>query len=109
MTLTSGDSLQHQFFVDYNGDSIPNSLIEPESDPFTATINYQFTVTPSQGNFAYYCLFHPVLMHGLFRVYPPGRIPEFPQAIILPLFITATLLATVIVHERRKHSTKSET
>lgn len=104
LTLTSADG-PHQFYVDYNGDEIPNSLMEPASGFFTATtINFQFTVSPSQGNFTYYCSFHQGTMHGLFRVYPPGGIPEFPQAIILPLFIAVTLLAAAIVHKRRKHS-----
>jgi len=56
MELTSTDLLQHSFWVDYNGNGVPD-VGEPNSPLFSGTINYTFTA--SVGVTApYYCGIH---------------------------------------------------
>ena len=98
LTLTSQDKVTHQFFVDYNGNGVPDSG-EPESPSFTGTIVYKFTAN-TVGNVTYYCVFHPSVMHGPFHVLP--AIPEFPRLVFLPLFMMLTLLAVVLFKHRRQ-------
>lgn len=68
LTLTSQDGFPHQFFVDYNGNAIPDAG-EPTSPQFSSTINFQFTATVA-GNFTYRCAIHPFVMFGSFIVTP---------------------------------------
>jgi plastocyanin len=94
LTLTSQDGLPHQFFVDYNGNGLPNPPAEPESPQFTGTIVYSFTAN-TVGNVTYYCAIHPSIMNGPFHVLP--GIPEFPALLFLPIFMMLTLLAVVLL------------
>lgn len=66
LTLTSLDGLPHQFFVDYNGNLVPDTG-EPTSPVFSATTTYIFIANTS-GTYDYYCAFHPAIMHGTFIV-----------------------------------------
>ncbi len=70
LTLTSQDSLLHNFFVDYNGDMAP-SAGEPKSPDFTTTTKYVFTVDTT-GSFTYYCQYHKISMYGAFVVNSPS-------------------------------------
>jgi len=72
LDLTSADGFTHNFFVDYDGNTLP-SLDEPKSPDFTSTINYEF-VAEISGTFAYYCQYHSFVMFGTFRVQAPTRI-----------------------------------
>jgi plastocyanin len=58
--LTSTDSLTHAFFVDYNGNAVPDAS-EPLSSNFnspTVPITFSFSIT-QVGTFTYYCKYHP--------------------------------------------------
>jgi plastocyanin len=72
LTLTSQDGLAHQFFVDYNNNSVADSG-EPSSVTFTGTITYSF-IADTLGNFKYRCTFHPTVMLGNLKVTIPGDI-----------------------------------
>jgi hypothetical protein len=75
LTLTSVDGVTHNFFVDYNGDKIPNPG-EPKSADFPAppyyipTINYKFTAN-TVGTFKYYSYYDQDIMNGTFIVIEP--------------------------------------
>jgi hypothetical protein len=97
LTLTSQDGLPHQFFVDYNNNSIIDSG-EPHSVSFFGTIVFSFTVD-TLGNFTYRCAVHPLTMFGDFKVWNP--IPEFPGLIVVPVFVVLTLLAVVLFRRKR--------
>jgi hypothetical protein len=98
LTLISHDGAPHQFFVDYNNDSILQP-IEPQSSVFTNSSDFQFTADLN-GTFVYRCSIHPATMYGTIIV-NEIPIPEF-QTLILPFFIVATLLAVIVF--RRKHN-----
>jgi plastocyanin len=66
LTLTSADGLQHKFFIDYNGNGIPDAG-EPTSAPFTTTISLLINASVI-GTFRYFCAFHPNIMYGTFTV-----------------------------------------
>jgi len=66
LTLFSYDGMEHQFFVDYNNNSLVD-VGEPMSPIFTASTFYAFNATVS-GTFTYRCAFHPSLMYGVFTV-----------------------------------------
>lgn len=66
LTLTSADGLQHKFFIDYNGNGIPDAN-EPTSEPFATTTSLQFNASVA-GKFKYLCAFHPSIMYGTFTV-----------------------------------------
>jgi plastocyanin len=70
LTLTSADGLTHRFFVDYNGNGIPDPG-EPASAPFASTTGFQFNASVA-GTFRYYCAFHPGVMSGTFAVQTAG-------------------------------------
>ncbi len=56
MELTSTDGLQHTFWVDYNGNGVPD-VGEPNSPLFSGTINYTFTANVAV-TAPYYCGVH---------------------------------------------------
>jgi plastocyanin len=66
LTLTSVDGLQHKFFIDYNGNGIPDAD-EPTSVPFTTTTSLLINASVA-GTFKYFCAFHPNIMYGTFTV-----------------------------------------
>jgi len=103
MTLYSQDGGQHQFFVDYNNNSLLNNG-EPFSPYITSSTvgtNFEFNATLS-GTFTYRCNVHPSMMYGTIIIEP--AVPEFPPILILPLFIAATV--AVAVAYRTKSSAK---
>jgi heme/copper-type cytochrome/quinol oxidase subunit 2 len=58
--LTSTDSFTHAFFVDYNGNTMPDPN-EPLSSNFnspTVPTTFSFIIT-QVGTFTYYCKYHP--------------------------------------------------
>ncbi len=97
LTLVSQDGFPHQFFVDYNNNSVADAG-EPASPQFSGTIVFGFNATNS-GNFTYRCNFHPSIMFGMFTV--NQTVPEFTSLIILPLFAVATLLAAIVYRTKR--------
>jgi len=100
LTLISQDGIQHQFFVDYNNNGVLDAG-EPHSSPFTSTTVFGFNATTS-GTFTYRCAAHPSIMYGTLKV--QQAVTEFSPSLILPLFIVATIAATVAI--RMKSSTK---
>ena len=69
--LTSSDSSTHAFFVDYNGNAMPD-LNEPLSSNFnspTVSITFSFIVT-QVGTFTYYCSYHPNMTGTLHSAMP---------------------------------------
>lgn len=97
LTLVSQDSFPHQFFVDYNNNSVADAG-EPKSPQFSGTIVFGFNATDS-GSFTYRCNFHPSIMFGTFIV--NQAVPEFPSFMFLPLFAVATLLAAIVYKTKR--------
>lgn len=69
LSLQSGDSLYHMFYVDYDNDSFLDSG-EPASPFFTfANMTFSFTAD-TVGNFTYYDAYHQYKMFGLLCVNP---------------------------------------
>ena len=69
--LTSSDSLTHAFFVDYNGNAMPDPS-EPLSPNFnspTVPITFRFMIT-QVGTFTYYCRYHPNMTGTLHSATP---------------------------------------
>jgi len=69
--LTSTDSLTHAFFVDYNGNAMPDPN-EPLSSNFnsqTIPITFSFIIT-QVGTFTYYCKYHPNMTGTLHSAVP---------------------------------------
>jgi len=73
LTLTSSDLVLHNFFVDYNGNKIPD-IGEPLSRGFgdicPPTINYKF-IANKTGKFKYYSYYDMNIMYGNFTVIDP--------------------------------------
>ncbi|MGB8779147.1 MAG: hypothetical protein WCD81_00670 [Candidatus Bathyarchaeia archaeon] len=97
LTLHSQDGLPHQFFLDYNNNSVINQG-EPNSTAFSLSTVFGFNATTS-GTFTYRCAVHPSIMYGTLIVVP--TVPEFSPSLILPLFIVATIAATVAYRTKR--------
>jgi heme/copper-type cytochrome/quinol oxidase subunit 2 len=69
--LTSSDSSTHAFFVDYNGNAMPDQS-EPLSPNFnspTVSITFSFMIT-QVGIFTYYCKYHPNMTGTLHSATP---------------------------------------
>src|SRR5260370_14211239 len=69
--LTSSDSLTHAFFVDYNGNAMPDPS-EPLSPNFNspaAPITFSFMII-QVGTFTYYCRYHPNMTGTLHSATP---------------------------------------
>jgi len=97
LTLISHDGLQHQFYVDYNNNSVLDAG-EPHSTPFTTTTVFGFNAT-TNGNFTYRCNVHPTMMFGTLIV--QKAVPEFSPVLILPLFMAVTIVAAFAYRTRR--------
>ena len=69
--LTSSDSLTHAFFVDYNGNAMPdaNEPISPNFNSPTVPITFSFMIT-QVGTFTYYCKYHPNMTGTLHSATP---------------------------------------
>ena len=67
--LTSSDGLPHEFYIDYNGNDVPDTG-EPTSPAFNTDVNFTFT-TVVAGTFTYRCSFHPATMVGTWMVNGP--------------------------------------
>jgi len=73
LTLTSFDHLLHNFFVDYNGNKIPDTgepLSRDFGEAFPDTINYKF-IADKTGKFKYYSWYDVDIMYGNFTVIDP--------------------------------------
>jgi len=73
MTLYSADGVRHNFYVDYNGNGMPDTG-EPLSADFrssTIPITYDFTATSTPGTYAYICDYHANNQFGSFIVGAP--------------------------------------
>jgi hypothetical protein len=97
LTLFSQDGLGHEFFVDYNNNSLVDPG-EPVSPSFSTSIVFGFNATRA-GVFTYLCRFYPSIMHGTFVVTP--AVPEYSNAVIVSLF-TITTLVLLVTHSRRR-------
>jgi len=97
LTLHSYDGMQHQFFLDYNNNSVLDAG-EPASNPFTSTTVFGFNATIS-GTFTYRCAVHPSIMYGTLIV--QQAVSEFSPFLILPLFIAATTAVAVVCRTKR--------
>ena len=97
LTLISYDGVTHQFFVDYNNNSVIDPG-EPRSDAFSSSTNFGFNATIS-GTFTYRCAVHPSIMYGTLIV--QQAVPEFSPFLILPLFIAATVAVAVVCRTKR--------
>jgi len=100
LTLISNDGVTHRFFVSYTNSSSWSSG-DPESQGFSATLNYQFVATDTIGTYQYHCAFHPDMMWGYFRVAAAGTIPEFPS-LIAPLLLAAGTIIAAVAYKRKR-------
>ncbi len=76
MSLTSGDSFNHNWGVDYNGNGFIDDA-EPISSNFGSTgTTYTFTATTTPGTYRYWCFIHKGPMFGNFIVQSPA-VPDF--------------------------------
>ena len=87
-TLTSADLQTYNFFVDYNGDKLPNGD-EPKSPDFCGppyywpTINFEFTAGRT-GTFTYYCKYDESTMYGSIIMQPtPTSTTEIGRQTVL--------------------------
>ncbi len=87
MTLISQDLANHEFYVDYDNDTMID-YNEPDSGLFNTEINLTF-IADTNGTFTYYDYENPTTMFGTFIV--TSTIPEFSSLMILPLLVVATL------------------
>ena len=115
VTLTSADGLQHEFFIDYNGNGVPDAD-EPMSEPFTNTTS--LLVKPSvAGTFKYFCALHPSVMYGTFMVvngsiqvstqvltsFAPATVLAIGAAVAVLVAAAATVLVIMIEHDHHRH------
>lgn len=74
MNLISANGVRHNFYVDYNGNGIPDPS-EPISPDFSTSVVHTFTAGIA-GSFTYYCDYHAGKMFGTFDVQaPPANTP----------------------------------
>ncbi len=74
LSIIGVDNLHHKFYVDYNGNTLPDTD-EPQTQPFiNETILYSF-VANTQGVFNYYCAYHQSTMFGQFVIQPQPKPP----------------------------------
>ena len=92
ITLISVDGLSHQFFVDYNGNGIPDAN-DPVSQTFSSTTNILYAPDRT-GEYPYYCNIHPSVMYGNVSI-----VPEFTSAALLTILV-AVILTTIIYKKR---------
>jgi plastocyanin len=101
LTLISYDGISHRFFVSYTNSSSWSSG-DPESAAFSNSTNFQFVTTNTTGTYKYFCVFHPDVMWGYFKVVPTGGIPEFqPLAMLMLLFLSTGIVALVLRRKRQ--------
>ena len=73
LTLYSADGVRHNFYVDYNGNGMPDTG-EPVSADFrssTTPVTFDFTATSTPGTYTYYCDYHANRQFGPFIVGTP--------------------------------------
>lgn len=100
LTLISDDGFEHDFFVSYANATAPNST-DPQSGPFTGTLNYSFVATDTIGTYTYRCAIHYSVMWGYFQVVATGTIPEFASITMVSLLIAATAIVAFAYKRKR--------
>ncbi len=71
LTLIAADSANHNWFIDYNNNSVPDNG-EPSSPVFSRSNSIVWNFTANQlGTFAYRCEIHPSTMQGLITIAAP--------------------------------------
>ena len=106
VTLSSADTLSHQFLVDADADGAADVADCPTTDPcskmfFSSTpFTYTFTVSFPPGTYSYFCVVHPASMLGSFVVVstPVGSTPLFVNklGLLAPYIGFATVLMGLI-------------
>jgi plastocyanin len=106
LTLNASDGVQHNWFIDYDGDGNDDAN-EPVSPNFrNEQIVWNFTADRA-GTFTYRCRFHPTTMTGNITIAAPGN-GTAPTGDALPYVIAGGLFAVVVfiaiatVYMRRK-------
>lgn len=78
LTLVSGDSMPHQFYVDVDKNGVPDcSTVDPCSKQIPPMTTFTFTVNFVPSTYTYYCLFHQFSMFGTFTVLAPSAPATF--------------------------------
>ena len=76
LTLVGVDSALHNWFIDYDNDTI-DDLEEPDSEDFLGTtITFEFTADRA-GTWTYRCRVHPLSMTGTIEIRASGRPRNF--------------------------------
>lgn len=84
LSLSSADSITHQFFVDVDKNQVADCASADKCSPVFSTstpISYPFTVDFTSGTYTYYCYYHQGTMHGTFIVQAPPPTPNFSLSI----------------------------
>ena len=72
LTLIGNDSALHNWFIDYDNDTIDDPE-EPDSDDFQGTTRFFEFTAARVGTWTYRCRIHPTTMTGVFEVRAGGR------------------------------------
>lgn len=73
LTLIGTDPVDHNWFIDYNGDSNDNDGVSSPVFRGATPVSYEF-VADREGNFTYLCRFHPNTMTGRIEIRPPRSV-----------------------------------
>jgi hypothetical protein len=68
LTTSSADSYPHMFYIDVNGNGVPNCNPDKCATQVPPTHTDTFSIDFSPGTYTYYCSFHPIAMKGSFVV-----------------------------------------
>jgi plastocyanin len=106
ITIWGNDSTPHNWFIDYNGNNIPDAG-EPSTEEINTTV---LTVTDAfvldrAGSFTYRCMFHPATMRGTINVASPSSTPppaDNTLLIVGGLVVVVALVAVAAFMMRRK-------
>lgn len=104
ITIWANDTEPHNWFIDYNGNNVPDAG-EPSTDEINTTV---LTVTDAfvldrAGSFTYRCRFHPTTMTGTITVAAPPTAPADNTLLIVGgLVVVVALVAVAAMMMRRK-------
>jgi plastocyanin len=77
LTTSSADGYPHMFYIDVNGNGVPNCNPDKCAMQVPPTSTYPFSADFGTGMFTYYCSFHPTTMKGTFIVQAAPTTPDF--------------------------------
>ncbi len=97
LSLHSGDSIAHTWFIDYNGNGIKDAD-EPGSGSFSSSTSFTTTLW-RVGSFKYACAIHGLAMSGPISIIPYG-LAVFP----LPFVYAQTMNTSIVMGNSQAHN-----